>query len=148
MNPLRVIDDSDEDDQFAMCDWCFTMVKEGALLVSDINNHVCSDCLVHVQAVLVAYQDALPGPSQAAMATMAQLCRAAAVALERKPWCPWCHSLDVDAEFVDIGVDMQQVTPYCCGQCGAGQFMPGVTKEDVDAEEWRFGWFGPQGMEP
>ena len=38
--------------------------------------------------------------------------------------CPICDSTNIDAEFVDIGVGEQQVTPYVCGDCGSWQVGP------------------------
>lgn len=67
-----------------------------------------------------------------------------ASALVHVPRCPWCRSEEIDAEFVDIGVGMQQVTPYVCGECGAYQFGCGVQESDVTPEEWFVKWFGPQ----
>jgi protein-arginine kinase activator protein McsA len=57
--------------------------------------------------------------------------------------CPYCHSNDVNAEFVDVEVGWQQVTPYECGNCGAGQMNPYHKDENASAEEKRIGWFRP-----
>lgn len=39
--------------------------------------------------------------------------------------CPYCNTDSLDAEFVDIGVGRQQVTPYECSVCGAYQTTEG-----------------------
>lgn len=39
------------------------------------------------------------------------------------PACPWCGG-ETDAEFVDIGVGFQQVTPFVCVDCQAAQWYP------------------------
>lgn len=57
-----------------------------------------------------------------------------------KPKCPWCQSDRVEAEFVDIGVGNEQVSPYECYDCGAVQVSPGQDVE-ADDEELRRGWY-------
>lgn len=63
----------------------------------------------------------------------------------QKPACPWCGSFDIDAEFVDNGVGMQQVSPYLCGRCGASEFYPNDHESDkpTRAEKRRGWWAGP-----
>lgn len=57
--------------------------------------------------------------------------------------CPYCRGL-CDAEFVDVGVGMQQVTPYYCNDCGALQVGP---HDEIDREltpkEVETGWYEP-----
>lgn len=43
------------------------------------------------------------------------------------PPCPWCGG-ETDAEYVDIGVGHQQVTPFECGACSARQWYPSPDK--------------------
>lgn len=58
--------------------------------------------------------------------------------------CPWCGSKSVDAEFVDIGVGYQQVTPYQCEDCWATQINP-YSDSKVSDYEARMGWHcGPR----
>lgn len=59
--------------------------------------------------------------------------------------CPYCASTAISAEFVDIGVGFERVTPYFCTDCGAHEFNPYSDNSDADPEEqklrwWRGGW--------
>lgn len=56
--------------------------------------------------------------------------------------CPWCGSANVDAEFVDIGVGLQQVTPYRCWDCDALQLGP--HSDNATELERRVSWYAPQ----
>jgi len=60
--------------------------------------------------------------------------------------CPWCGSKSVSAEFVDIGVGYQQVTPYQCEDCWASQLNPyNGDFERASAYERKIGWWcGPR----
>lgn len=62
--------------------------------------------------------------------------------------CPHCGG-EAYAEYVDIGVGYQQVTPAVCGTCGASQ-MYGWLDQDAnpaDEDEKRTGWWkGPPWM--
>jgi len=42
--------------------------------------------------------------------------------------CPYCGAM-CSAEFVDIGVGMQQCGPYHCEECGATEMGPGTTPD-------------------
>jgi hypothetical protein len=56
--------------------------------------------------------------------------------------CPYCGSEEIDAEFVDIGVGMCQVSPYHCLNCDATE----IGKYDeisVTDEEKKIGWYKP-----
>lgn len=58
------------------------------------------------------------------------------------PRCPFCSSTNTDAEFVDVGVGFEQVTPYICGDCEAMQIAPHQYSEGRGTEEERaVGWF-------
>jgi hypothetical protein len=57
--------------------------------------------------------------------------------------CPYCGD-PCDAQFVDIGVGMQQVSPYQC-ECGAVEAGPFDSRKDVDENT---GWYAPEGYEP
>lgn len=54
--------------------------------------------------------------------------------------CPYCGCY-ADAEFVDIGVGYQQVTPYSCGNCDALQMNPYNDNSRATEEEKKFGWW-------
>lgn len=59
--------------------------------------------------------------------------------------CPYCGA-NCTAEFVDIGVGMQQAGPYVCDECHAIEAGPfDARTEDVDANT---GWYPPDGWEP
>lgn len=58
--------------------------------------------------------------------------------------CPYCGN-PCEADFVDIGVGMQQVSPYRC-ECGAVEAGPyDDTLENADPNT---GWYPPEGWEP
>lgn len=46
--------------------------------------------------------------------------------------CPDCGGTDLEAEFVDIGVGEQQVTPYHCNTCGWQERNPYDDDELLD----------------
>lgn len=57
--------------------------------------------------------------------------------------CPYCGHIGY-AEFVDIGVGLEQVTPYHCHHCGADEINPWYDKP----ENWKgdmklTGWYPP-----
>lgn len=58
--------------------------------------------------------------------------------------CPFCGA-KADAHFVDIGVGMQQTTPYECGACFARQIGPhdSVDPALLSPEERKFWWYAP-----
>lgn len=58
--------------------------------------------------------------------------------------CPYCCSKNVFAEFVDIGVGMQQATPYHCFDCDARQMSPYDDYTDATPEEQSLGWLRGQ----
>jgi hypothetical protein len=66
--------------------------------------------------------------------------------------CPYCGCGDTWAEFVDVGVGHQQVTPYICENCGAYQTSPWMEDEDrekLSPIERKTGWYmGPPHMCP
>lgn len=54
--------------------------------------------------------------------------------------CPYCGEM-CSAEFVDIGVGMQQCEPYHCESCGAVEIGPTTTpSEPLTDDEKRTGW--------
>jgi hypothetical protein len=57
--------------------------------------------------------------------------------------CPWCGSPDLDAEFVDIGVGQEQVTPYRCTSCDANEMNPYHDNSIATDEERTRGWWAP-----
>jgi hypothetical protein len=57
--------------------------------------------------------------------------------------CPYCGAL-CDAEFVDIGVGEQQVSPHHCHSCGATEIGPFDRPErPLTDEEKRTGFYEP-----
>jgi transposase-like protein len=56
--------------------------------------------------------------------------------------CPWCDS-PAHAEFVDIGVGLQQVAPYTCSSCGARQFYDAEEAQLASPGERSVGWWNP-----
>lgn len=60
--------------------------------------------------------------------------------------CPYCGTV-CRADFVDIGVGMQQCGPYHCDNCFASEIGPYDDERPLTAEERRTGWYAP-GAEP
>jgi hypothetical protein len=56
--------------------------------------------------------------------------------------CPYCATR-CRADFVDIGVGMQQCGPYHCDQCGASEIGPYDKERELTAQEKDAGWYGP-----
>jgi hypothetical protein len=56
--------------------------------------------------------------------------------------CPYCGTR-CDADFVDIGVGMQQCGPYHCQACGASEIGPNDDDRPLSADEQRTGWYEP-----
>lgn len=54
--------------------------------------------------------------------------------------CPYCGN-EAEAEFVDNGVGMQQVSPYCCPGCGAVQIGPNDEPKELTQREKQTGWY-------
>lgn len=53
--------------------------------------------------------------------------------------CPYCGAM-CEADFVNIGVGMQQCGPYHCEECGASEIGP-EGSEGRSAEEKKTGWY-------
>lgn len=58
--------------------------------------------------------------------------------------CPWCKSARLDAHFVDVGVGMEQVSPYECFDCGARQISPYDKENMYTKEELEKGFYKGQ----
>jgi len=56
--------------------------------------------------------------------------------------CPYCNT-PCDADFVDIGIGMQQCGPFHCEQCGASQIGPYDKERELSAREQQTGWYAP-----
>lgn len=56
------------------------------------------------------------------------------------PACPYCCSRHVDAEFIDIGVGYEQVTPWHCVSCDAREFYDTEEYDGATPEEQSTGW--------
>lgn len=64
--------------------------------------------------------------------------RKATIHDERHGVCPFCLS-KTDAEFVDVGVGLQQCGPNFCAECGATEIGPGFTPETDEPQ--LCGWY-------
>jgi len=60
--------------------------------------------------------------------------------------CPYCKTV-CRADFVDIGVGMQQCGPYHCDNCLASEIGPYDEERALSEVETRTGWYAP-GAEP
>lgn len=60
--------------------------------------------------------------------------------------CPYCGTI-CRADFVDIGVGMQQCGPYHCDNCLASEIGPYDEERDLTSAEKACGWYAP-GAEP
>jgi hypothetical protein len=60
--------------------------------------------------------------------------------------CPYCGTI-CRADFVDIGVGMQQCGPYHCENCGASEIGPYDEERPLTEAETKAGWYAP-GAEP
>jgi hypothetical protein len=58
------------------------------------------------------------------------------------PNCRWCNSV-TDAEFVDVGVGMVQVTGGLCLECGALEMGPYQTDGRITEVEMATLWRAP-----
>ncbi len=56
--------------------------------------------------------------------------------------CPYCETI-CRADFVDIGVGMQQCGPYHCEACGASEIGPYDDDRPLTDQERECGWYGP-----
>ncbi len=56
--------------------------------------------------------------------------------------CPYCGA-ECEAEFVDIGVGMQQCSPYMCMTCHAYEIGPYDDEKVLTPEEQKTGWYAP-----
>lgn len=56
--------------------------------------------------------------------------------------CPYCGE-EAEAEFVDIGVGLQQSTPYGCPSCHAVQIGPHDELKELTEREKKTGWYEP-----
>ena len=56
--------------------------------------------------------------------------------------CPYCGTV-CRADFVDIGVGMQQCGPFHCDECGASEIGPYDAERPLSDAERKAGWYGP-----
>lgn len=56
--------------------------------------------------------------------------------------CPYCGE-ECHADWVDIGVGMQQCGPFHCQACMASQIGPYDKERELTDEEKRTGWYAP-----
>jgi len=57
--------------------------------------------------------------------------------------CPYCGTI-CRADFVDIGVGMQQCGPYHCEACHASEIGPYDKERPLADDEKRTGWYAPE----
>ena len=57
--------------------------------------------------------------------------------------CPYCGAV-CRADFVDIGVGMQQCGPYHCDNCHASEIGPYDEERPLSEDEGRTGWYAPE----
>jgi hypothetical protein len=57
--------------------------------------------------------------------------------------CPYCGSV-CRADFVDIGVGMQQCGPYHCENCQASQIGPYDKERELTDAEKETNWYAPK----
>ena len=57
--------------------------------------------------------------------------------------CPYCGK-DCSAEFVDIGIGMQQVGPYRCFDCNATEACAYDSDEALKSVDLSTGWYPPE----
>jgi len=60
----------------------------------------------------------------------------------KSPDCRWCSG-ETDAEFVDVGVGMVQVTGAICWDCNAYEMGPYQTDGRITEVEMATMWLGP-----
>lgn len=66
-------------------------------------------------------------------------------AYDTKPHpCPYCQ-FPMEADYVDVGVGMQQCGPHCCDGCGASEIGPEYSEfkaaGKLDPDEERTGYY-------
>ena len=59
--------------------------------------------------------------------------------------CPYCTYPDCEADYVDIGIGMQQCGPFLCDHCGACQIGPydKIAETMLSEQERKTGWYMP-----
>lgn len=60
---------------------------------------------------------------------------------KEEQFCPYCGSTQIDAEYVDIGVGHQRVTPFYCYACAAEEMT--TYYDDISLVELILGWYKP-----
>lgn len=56
--------------------------------------------------------------------------------------CPYCDTV-CRADFVDVGVGMQQCGPYHCDDCGASEIGIYDKPRELTPAETKAGWYAP-----
>lgn len=56
--------------------------------------------------------------------------------------CPYCGTV-CDADYVDIGVGMQQCGPFHCFKCGASEIGMFDEERPLTDQEEKTGWYAP-----
>jgi hypothetical protein len=56
--------------------------------------------------------------------------------------CPWCKTEGCEADWVDIGIGLQQCGPFVCPNCEATS-IGAFDKKIATEEEAKAGWYKP-----
>lgn len=59
--------------------------------------------------------------------------------MKLEPLCPYCDGT-TECEYLDIGVGLQQSTPFECMGCGSAQLYPNYDNKEFTEAERYFGW--------
>lgn len=63
--------------------------------------------------------------------------------LTYRPNCPYCNTQCYPAQYVDVGVGYQQVTPHECHNCYAVEISPYAKDKNLTDKEKETGWYTP-----
>lgn len=124
------------------CDFCGADHEECGDLILSLGKSICPECLGICSKRLAAHRAGLPAPAPArgAMLAMAALMQAAASALDDKPGCPWCGSLDIrEAMVVSLNLN-RLIMSNVCGRCGAWEVEAGEDISTLTPEEMKRNW--------
>lgn len=56
--------------------------------------------------------------------------------------CPYCDNQKCYADWVDIGIGIEQCGPFYCMECGASEISY-LDKRELSEEEMQTGWYMP-----
>jgi hypothetical protein len=64
-------------------------------------------------------------------------------AYDSRMTCPYCGNPDCQADYVDIGIGLQQMSPFYCEGCGACQIGGYDNPAELTEDEKRTHWYAP-----